>query len=354
MTDLLSRIRQRARPSTATPAAAPAPAEPRDALSSLFGGRTPAAPSPAPAAAPARPTPIIQRRASTTPHGSIAGGASNYVTGLVALADEAPEVQRIGGAGHLHASSLIGICERLHVIAAEMPEAIIKPVTGSDRLVWAIGRAVEKHIRTQFIKARNFEGIYGRWTCDNATCAERNAPGFTGVHGLRKACACGRPYDTYNEPSLWDDDNGFVGNPDLTFLLDGLFVVTEIKSMEKEAFQDLESPLADHVHQAILYRDLYRRLGYPVADFVIIVYVSKGYSFRRKDKQGRSTIYKEFRVDATQPHFVRLVSDSIASARLVKDARENGRLPPRCPACTSIDTSTAKNCPLVGRCFNMD
>lgn len=354
MTALLSRIRTRVRPVVATTPGVAAPAEPQDALAALFGrAGTPTAtttPQAAPQAQAVRIAPAPSRRSASP----------TYVTDLVEQADSAPERMRLGGEGHLHASSLINICERQHVLAAMTDTEMMRGVTGSDRLVWAIGRAVERHVRTQFIKARQFGGIYGRWTCDNPksaadpTCRATGFIGKVGIHDAAARCTCGGRLDTYNEPSLWDDDNGFVGNPDLTFALDGLFVVTEIKSMEKERFQDLAAPLADHVHQAILYRDLYRRLGFPVADFVIILYVSKGYSFKRKDRQGRSTIYREFRVDATQPHLQRLVETSLASARLVKDAKAGGPLPPRHPQCHSVDCARAKECPLVTRCLNMD
>jgi hypothetical protein len=268
---------------------------------------------------------------------------------MVMAADMTPEKLRLGDSQHLHVSSLIGICERLHVLSRRGAGELLRPVTGSDRLVWRLGRAVEAHVRTQFIQARQFAAIYGRWKCDNAACGSQ---GYVGTHDRTNVCICGRPRNVYHEPTLWDDENGIVGNPDLTFLHAGQFVVTEIKSMEKERFNELSEPLGDHVHQAILYRDLYQRLGFPVHDNVVVFYASKGYSFRRTDRQGRNPIYREFHVDATAPSLARLVSDSLASARRVKDHVAEGRIPPR--VCTSSTCTRAKDCPLTSRCFSRD
>lgn len=142
---------------------------------------------------------------------------------------------------------------------------------------------------------------------------------------------------------MLDHEYDIVGHPDLILYLAALstFYVTELKSIAHDRFTTLARPDPDHVLQVVFYWWLMHRLGYPLADHVTILYVTKGYTFR-------DSPFKEFvvRVADVLPR----LNSYIEEARSIKVARETGVLPPRtkCQARTSTD---ARKCEVVESCF---
>ncbi len=88
------------------------------------------------------------------------GLPDNYLKTILDAQDGVAEVRRVGTGdgqyGHYtHVSSLIGACSRMHALAAMDDRTIRETVTGGHRVMWAIGRHVEKHIRQQYLLSTN-------------------------------------------------------------------------------------------------------------------------------------------------------------------------------------------------------
>lgn len=268
-----------------------------------------------------------------------------FVTRMVSAVDGGNGISRSGGSsnaknrGYMHVTGLLDVCPREHTLSYQQGLPIGTTVVGAMKIVWAIGRAVEKHIRNNVIMNRGWKGIYGLWWC---RC---HLTSHLGTHPADKVCRrCGGGINTYNEPLLEDHDNGIIGCPDLTLVELGWFIVVETKSMNKTDFDKLDAPLADHVMQALMYRHLYAEAGFPVTDYVIIVYARKDFIFG-----GSRAIYKEYhvRVDNWQGHLSRMVE----TGRSILDANKQGRILPRV-LCSTATCSRAKGCSRVTSCFS--
>jgi hypothetical protein len=264
-----------------------------------------------------------------------------HVTRLVAQADAIPQKTRSGGNvdGYLHLSSLIGICEREQAISQQHAVPSFSSVSGPMKIIWALGRAVEKHIRNSVIVARQWKLIYGKWHC---RCRASSHLGEFPEH--RTCPRCDGLLSIYAEPLLVSHEHGVIGSPDLTLIELGWFLATEIKSMNKEQFDALERPLADHILQACGYRHLYKLMGFPVLDVVHVVYARKDFKFG-----GSRAVYKEYPIQAAA--WQGQVDAMFAAAARVKASREHGVLPER--TCRATDCARAKECTRMNLCFSL-
>ena len=270
--------------------------------------------------------------------------AINLKTGgsLIAL------VQKIDGRaeptrfreGYVHLSSLIGGCARAHVLAIKDGMEQHRQARAAQRIVWAIGRAVEFHVRMSIIEALNFEGVLGQWSCP---C---RALSHEGWHRERKCRKCGHLADHYSELACYDHEARIVGSPDLVLRVDGMLLPIEIKSIALKYFDELVEAQAGHLIQVHSYKKL---LGPVAADFgakgvfdaPAIFYAAKDFSFK-------GIPYKEFRVPSSTAleSSIRLVWEQ---AKAIRDAEHT--LPKRLTACANCDAPTAKKCPVAVSCF---
>lgn len=260
---------------------------------------------------------------------------------LLAQSDAAPERSRSGGNkdGYIHWSSLIDGCPREHCISKQHGLPLSSAPSGPMRVVWRIGRAVEKHAREGIIKAREYEDVYGRWVC------KCESDGYEGLFQRGRVCSvCRRQTSIYREPVLIDDTYKVAGSPDLTLVEMGWFVVCEIKSMNKEQFDALSGPLHDHVMQACGYHRLYRELGFKMHPLVRILYVRKDFKFG-----GSRSIYREFTVEAETYDYQ--VERLLTVGQDIHAHNQNGTLPDR--ICDSCNHTRAKGCPRKVLCFQM-
>jgi hypothetical protein len=279
-------------------------------------------------------------RSITTPMPSIAGEVARCAERIDRLSDPS----RLGGPGPLHATSLLHECNRAQALARlyPRPSPIMESVNANQRVLWALGRAAEAHLRKSFIRGRNFAGIYGIWKCD---CQKSVHPG---AHpGARKCAVCLTGLDNYHEMKLTNAELMVEGNPDLMwFAGDDYLVVTEIKSIAGEHFKELDKPKGDHATQALIYRRLLELDGYKVHRDVIIVYVNKHFQFTK-------TPYKQYEVDSTTPLSKRMVKDALDNATIIKSALSGGPLPPRCKGCATPSGTKAKGCKVAVECFSV-
>lgn len=259
------------------------------------------------------------------------------------------------GSEFIHVSSLIDYCARREALAFSSRDggAMVKtrPVYSGDRLVWAIGRAVEKHIREQFIASGKGGGSFGSWSC---VCGSTTMTGFRPSE-FPVCERCGKEASNYGEHTLVDFQRKIVGNPDLIYLRpdNGLFRVVEIKSMNGPEFNGLEAPLHQHVIQALCYQRILSEqgedtIGYGADDAVTIFYASKVYNMKP---------YKSFTVPVT-PEWRNRIDDlwSHAETRAAWiRARKGGisqQFPSRLSRCPDAGSTMAKNCPECVGCFS--
>ena len=270
------------------------------------------------------------------------------VTKMLTQSDNMPEAKRATTAGsNMHVSGLIGICERAAVLQRVFHDGqnTYNSVTGFDRIVWRIGRAVEAHIRDNMIRGYGANRVLGRWTCPcGATIFEGTFPADKPI-----CPKCLKERDVYLEMDLIDEEYGVQGHPDCMLIWDdGSIIVVEIKSMNAKEWDALDAPKGDHRFQAGMYRRILQRKGYKVSDKVIIIVATKDYKFKRKESP-----YKEYHVDATNPQLQAELDLALALAGRVRTSVEQGRLPTRLPQCADPHTSTAKVCSQCVRCFNV-
>lgn len=254
--------------------------------------------------------------------------------------DRAPEKSRKGRPGFLHVSSLIGMCARAQVLSVLHGVEVHEAVTGQHRVMWKFGRAVEAHVRDTVIRAKNYADVYGVWKC---VCGRTEETGF--FNRTRICNTCKGKLDVYGELTLYDQEAGIVGNPDLLMRHNGPFVIKEIKSITGDDWNKLEAPLGDHVFQAAMYHHLMKKNGHPVYDEVVIFYTSKHFT-----KWGSP--YKEFHVNVATPHIQQQVTDAVALALSVKVGNAQRAAPPR-TVCTVETCTRAKNCPAMNLCFRL-
>lgn len=263
-----------------------------------------------------------------------------FFTGIVSAQDSVPQAKR-KNTGYTHVSDLIrGFCARQVRFSDEKNEKIFESPTGGHRVMWLIGRAVEKHIRDSYIKGVKGKGVLGKWICK---CTKTEYEGF--YDAKAKPCPfCRTSPSEFNELAFFDHEAGVVGNPDLPIVVgnEGDFIVVEIKSMNPEDFDDLVTPLPDHIYQAASYRRLLLKADKKVSNKVLIVYCTKKFKFGKP--------YKEFMVDVTSAPIQAVLDNMWAAARELRELRKNDEMPCRI-ACANPSSPMAKKCPHVTDCF---
>lgn len=291
---------------------------------------------------------------------------SNTITKLIVEADKVPDPPRVSESGYIHVSSLIrGECPRFLALQKKHKHYKNEFANGATRLMWEIGRAVERHIRAQLIATLPPEQVYGCWKCpcyrEKGNHKNPSKPRGRFREGFAKdsgSCSfCGQPAMIYVEVDLTSELYRVCGHPDLILVFDGLLYILEIKSLtnsksandKKEGFDTLEKPFVTHVLQSASYNrmavPLARRLGIPLAKEVIILYASKDFNGFKSPYP-----YKEFHVNPFP--YKNVIQSLFADAKTAYEGAE-GVLPPRLDACTSASSKTACNCPLVHSCFKL-
>lgn len=283
------------------------------------------------------PHPDPKGRLSCTPH---------VLTALIETRDKMPEKARNtkGFEDFIHVSELATMCPRRKVLQfLDGSDDTNQIPRSADRLLWKIGKAVEKHIRDQVIAAMDFKHVWGKWVCP---CGDSS---YLGEFKPRHICSnCHKEHRTYDEVTVYDANAMIAGHPDLLILLDGKLYVVEIKSMNVNEFERLAAPKPNHAFQAASYQRMLRasKVPMPVASTVITIYGNKDYSFR-------GGAYKEFHVPVTGKTMQAALDAAWAMAINVKNARrKKSALPKRVRECKTVDSPVAKNCTMCVNCFS--
>lgn len=269
---------------------------------------------------------------------------------LISRQDNRPERERIGGE-FTHVSALINdVCPRKAALARLYPIVSYNPVSGAHRVMWEIGRAVEKHVRKQLIEGLNYQNVYGMWHC---SCKKVR---YEGWHKPSKICGtCGTPSNIYEELTLKCKEYGMSGNPDLIMTLDDMIGFVEIKSItnsksaneRKEGFATLVEAQANHCLQVSSYKrlglSLSSRLRMPLHEHCIVLYFAKEFDFRLPVPYKTFEIRPEKREKTIQAMF--------EDGKSIMNATDQ-TLPPRLHACRSAKSDKAMKCAACNLCFS--
>ncbi len=239
----------------------------------------------------------------------------DFVKSMCDVQDNIPEISRLQTTGNgddlIHATALIGMCVRQYTLASKYGVDHKRTNHGGDRVTWSMGLAAEAHVVKQ-VKA-----YHGK---DNV---------ITGLVGV-------------------DEDLGVVYRPDMVIrVANRLVVVAEVKMMNAEDWTSLEEPLADHVLQVALYRELIARQDtHEMTPHVIVVllYVSRTYVW--------GSPYKEFHVNTDMPHVQNMLSTALRLARQLKQANVEGRVHGH-RVCPTPDCQQSKDCAVSTMCWNL-
>jgi hypothetical protein len=259
----------------------------------------------------------------------------NFLTGLIQQGDDQADPSRVAE-GYVHLSSLLNFCPRMFRLMAKVTEPLMTYPKSADRVMWAIGRALEHHVRTQVISSVTTRNVYGRWVCK---CGETELEG----RGTLAVCnVCKTPVNGFREIPVFDHGLRISGSPDLILVHGSKFRVVEIKSMNKTAFEALTAPVANHIFQVNGYVRMLEAAGHEVHDKAIIIYVMKDYAWKSP--------YKEFHVEKGALSSV--LDSAFEQVRLFRQSESKGSMPPKLSACSSPDSTVAKKCPLMVRCWS--
>lgn len=283
---------------------------------------------------------------SEVPQGDANPHAEDYFFKTIMSRDSSPEEVR-SGSEYIHVSTLIDYCARREALAFTNKMMGVGKRTrramAGERIVWAMGRAVEAHVRTQFIEGTQRKGIIGAWSCK---CGQQTNTGY-----FRKTLCqrCGNEANIYGEKTLRDDELKIAGNPDLLYdMPNGNVRVVEIKSMNVTQFKELTSPLPFHVLQAACYQRLLEVNGHTPDPELTIFYACK--DFQPKP-------YKEYHVlvdDALTARIDDLFELARVRAEWIELKKAGGQvsIPERLAACSSASTTRAKGCSECIGCFS--
>lgn len=257
------------------------------------------------------------------------------------------------GGDYLHVSDLIGKCIRAKSLVAEYElEQLHQSLTLSDIMTFAQGDAIH-----DAAKALARDGsphlVWGKWSCKCEYLFHEEPCLYSEIDQEEECPHCHGKVDRYHEVSVFDEEYGVVGNPDLVFYIprSQAFHVNEIKSISHDQWKDLARPKPEHVMQVVWYWHLMHRQGKRMTDRCSIVYFTKGWLF------GNQVNYKEFVIEP-EP-WIRRLADQIEDAkaykahRLALAAGEETLPPLPVRTCTSKESKEAKGCVACDLCFRL-
>lgn len=279
----------------------------------------------------------------------------NFVSSVIGREDNRPEEAR-PDTDFIHVSSLVkDWCPRQYSLLKRLgKKGNHKYVTGGHRVMWAVGRAVEKHVRDQFIRGVNYHGVWGKWVCP---CGIRETVGF--ADKVNKCRICHQPSLIYREFTLFNTVEHVAGNPDLIFVRQNRAYVMEIKSITDSesankngiGFSVITKPYADHMFQVLSYHETLAKIlpeilpGVEPAKFVIVLYTTKDFKW--------GSPYKEYHESAEDNlwRMKSVVRPAMISAKKAWQAGQDATKPLPNKVCPNIHCPKAKACACAVECF---
>jgi hypothetical protein len=265
--------------------------------------------------------------------------SENVILDALRKHDNIPQLTRtpIGADAYIHSSSLDNFCARRAAIFDKNNSTPREYVQGAMKIVWKMGRAVEEHIREALISSLGKKNFHGQWECK---CGKTK---HIGLWADKDCQVCGTKTNNYKELTIYNEEYKIANNPDLVAVSkNNQKIIIEIKSMNKEDFDELEAPLSSHVRQANRYVRFSRMNGSVTSGKVTIVYARKDYKY--------SGVYKPFVVDVDTVALETAFLEELDQAKKLREYFKTSELPER-EFCVSAMSPMAKKCLACNDCF---
>lgn len=293
------------------------------------------------------PTPLPARRGASAPADTQVVTAPNTDYPLGEIIDRVRYDMRPARPGdHLHVSDLLHKCIRKKAIENRFGVVPAQQrLSMSDIITFNMGDAVHDTIKDR-ARMGAPDKVWGIWSCKCEYLKHEEPCVYADIDQEETCPHCKTTVKQYHEVSMFDDEYGVVGNPDLVLYFprkDALHVA-EVKSIAHKGWEELVRPDPKHVLQVVFYWHLMHRKGYKLTDRCSIFYVTKQWQF------GDKTVYKEFLVDPVTS--ISRLAPYIEDAKAYKAALTNDKadLPLR-SFCAHVDAKTAKSCNVSGICW---
>jgi hypothetical protein len=247
---------------------------------------------------------------------------------------------------HLHVSDLLHKCIRKKAIENRFGVVPAQQrLSMSDMLTFAMGDAVHDTIKDR-ARIGSPEKVWGKWSCKCEYLMHDEPCVFADIDQEETCPHCKSLVNKYHEVSMFDEEYGIVGNPDLVLYFErkDAFHVVEVKSIAHKAWEELARPDPMHVLQVVFYWHLMHRKGYKLTDRCSIFYVTKQWHF------GDKPVYKEFLIDpvAALDRIMPYIEDAKAYKAALES--EDAALPLR-TVCSHVAAKDAKKCGVLDICF---
>ena len=241
---------------------------------------------------------------------------------------------------YTHVSDLINKCARARAIFLQQNAKLItRNLSDSDFVTFAIGHAIHDMVKERAVFRRPNE-VYAHWKCN---CKSLQHLGIYSDAQEMDVCRnCGTKPKNYNEIVISNNEFEVIGSPDLVFLVRDHFYLSEIKSISKNAWENLTRAKPDHIIQLLFYWWLMRQEQYNLFDQVSVLYVCKEYVWKSPFKE------YTFRPSEQVERLVPYLDDAAA----IKAARHGGSLPVR-TECGDRSAPKARVCQFATICFGM-
>lgn len=262
--------------------------------------------------------------------------------------------------GLIHATSLKNICPRYISICRKLKKNINlnEVVDSNTRIIWAMGRSMENHIRGQLIKQFPKDSVIGDITCRCEHTVKSISPTGHKKHSDDHCSICKSSVSIYRESPIVLNKYGTICSFDFGYFnYVNKAVIVEIKSIKKDNFLALKQAQPEHIEQAYLYHLAGAEIGGDMADYVKIVYGSKGWINPKKEGYP----YKEFTVKITDHKLIYEKNQLLLENRglLIKNIDVNGDIPEKYDCgdglpekiCETSSDDSAKQCDQSSICF---
>jgi len=247
----------------------------------------------------------------------------------------------------IHASALTkpeGFCPREYALLYATEKSLPKVFVGAAmQVAFDNGNALAELCRNRWLKSR----VVGHWECSECGHVHKFAK-------LPKRCVgCGRHNCLeYNEVNFVDPVTKASGSID--FFIDfgtGKLIMVEVKSISKDDFAVLVSPMGEHRVRTQVYLELIERAGGEKdgieTAFGIVLYISKGYG-KHNEEFGKVIPFKEYRVEKNKA----FATPYLDRADKVEQYLTKGVMP--AGICSSPLIKRAKACSVCEECWSGD
>lgn len=243
---------------------------------------------------------------------------------------------------YIHASDLTkpSFCKRFHVFSDKYKGKTLVSDTFNAATVVTFeqGRFLQQLLCEHWLK----QLVVGDWRCRYCHTEKRFQLKPT------NCIKCGHDDWKYLEIVVKNNEYGLTGSLDCLYSLGGKIIPVEVKSIDKDLFNDLKGVYAEHRLRGCLYLYLIRNSEYAnlvSSDYLEVLYVSKAHG---KKHVLEVSPFLSYRVNFGEVDITSYLNKALET----KQARGNSNLEIS-RLCLSLSDKYAKKCPFVSDCFGV-